>query len=178
MRAPLIILGLAASTLSALPPILLGTVDTCSPSRISTQYAAWVRSDRPCRNRGADSGNASALTLVGAYPLSNAGCGLGSFSVGGYDNLTFEGCLGPQGPYPTRVLKNGVVELQCAPVKRVVAERFCIQRFCTEQGRRGVLRTVVSCRNGKEEEEEEEDEEDEEDEEEEDDDDKGEDVCQ
>jgi hypothetical protein len=115
---------------------------------------------------------------VGAYPLSNAGCGLGSFSVGGYDNLTFEGCLGPQGPYPTRLLKNGVVELQCAPVKRVVAERFCIQRFCTEQGRRGVLRTVVSCRNGKEEEEEEEEDDDEEDEEDDDDDDEGEDVCQ
>jgi len=159
MRAPLIIIALAASTISALPPILLGTVDTCSPSRISTQYAAWVASDRPCKNRGADSGNASALSLVGAYPISNAGCGLGAFSVGGYDNLTFEGCLGPQGPYPTRVLRNGEVELQCAPVKRVVAERFCVQRFCTEQGRRGVLRTVVRCRKGKEEEEEEEGEE-------------------
>jgi hypothetical protein len=178
MRASLLILGLAASAISALPPILLGTVDTCSPSRISTQYAAWVASDRPCKNQGADSGNASALTLVGAYPLSNAGCGLGAFSVGGYDNLTFEGCLGPPGPYPVRVLRNGVVELQCAPVKRVVAERFCIQRFCTEQGRRGVLRTVVRCRNGKEEEEEEEHEEEDEEEEGEEEKEEEEEVCQ
>jgi hypothetical protein len=162
MRAPLLILGLATSTFSALPPILLGTVDTCSPSRYSTQYAAWVASDRPCKNRGADSGNAAALTLVGAYPVSNAGCGLGAFSVGGYANLTFEGCLGPPGPYPTRVLKDGVVELQCAPVKRVIAERFCEYRFCTEQGRRGALRTKIRCRKvsgGEEEEEEEEEEE-------------------
>lgn len=149
MHAPLILLlSLAASTISALPSIYLGTIDTCSPSRYSTSYAAWLVSSRPCKAHGPNSGDGSALTLVGAYPISNAGCGIGAFTVGGYENLTFTGCIGPQGPYPTAVLRDGVEELVCAPVRREreKEERFCESEYCAAQGRKGALRTVIRCR--------------------------------
>ena len=126
----------------ALPDIFLGTVDNCSPSRY-TNYAAWLVESRACQKNGED---ASALTLIGAYPISNAGCGLGNFTVGGYDNITFTGCTGPGGPYPTAVLEDGVQKLECAPVRRPKEDRVCESEFCTSQGREGLLKTVIRCR--------------------------------
>lgn len=145
MHASLLLLPLAAllPTTLSLPDIFLGTLDTCSPGRYPTSYAAWLVDSRACRKPG---DNGSDLTLIGTYPISNAGCDLGSFTVGKYDNITFEGCTGPGGPYPTAVLRNGKKKLDCAPVRREKVDRFCETEFCASQGRKGALKTVVRCR--------------------------------
>jgi hypothetical protein len=144
MHASILLLTLAALLPStvALPDIFLGQVDTCSPSRYPTNYAAWLVGSGACKKNGDD----SALTLIGTYPISNAGCGLGNFTVGGYDNITFEGCTGPGGPYPTAVLRRGKKKLSCAPVRREKEDRLCEGEFCKQQGRKGALKTVARCR--------------------------------
>lgn len=143
----------------SLPPLSLGTLNTCSPSRYPINYAAFATSSQPCTPGNPTT---SSITQIGAYPISNAGCGLGSFTVAGYENVTFEGCTGPPGPYPTRVLRDGVVELSCQPVS-VGGEqevRLCEGGFCEQQGTRGELRVLVRCTRveGEEEDDDEEDE--------------------
>jgi hypothetical protein len=138
----LLLLTSIATTTLALPEIFLGTVDTCSPGRYPTNYAAWLVKSRPC----AGDGDSSAVTLIGAYPVSSAGCGLESSTVGGFDNITFTGCTGPGGPYPTAVLRNGKKKLECNPVRREKEDRFCKSELCESQGRKGVLKTVLRCR--------------------------------
>lgn len=135
-------LGLASPSVAALPPIYLGTVDTCSPGRYNINYAAWLVSSQACKKDG----DSSALTLIGAYPVSPAGCGLGPVTVGGYENITFTGCAGPGSPYPTAILQDGVEELKCAPVKKPKEDRFCSGLFCQNQNRTGVLKTLYRCR--------------------------------
>jgi hypothetical protein len=143
MHASTLLLALAAAIPStlALPEIFIGTVDTCSPGRYPTNYAAWLVNSDACAN-----GNSSALTLIGAYPITNAGCDLGAFTVGGYDNITFTGCLGPPGPYPTAVLRNGEKKLECAPVRQAKEDKLCESALCPQQNRKGVLKTVLRCR--------------------------------
>ncbi|KAF7508748.1 hypothetical protein GJ744_008995 [Endocarpon pusillum] len=157
MRRSLLILSLTSSIISllpsqvlaesrSLPPLYIGTIDTCSPGRYPYNYAAWVASSQPCKAHGPDAGDSSALTLIGAYPVTNAGCGLGPVTVGGYDNVTFTGCLGPPGPYPTAVARDGVEVLTCAPVTREKKVRQCETEFCERFGRKGDLKTVLRCR--------------------------------
>ncbi|ERF68072.1 hypothetical protein EPUS_08508 [Endocarpon pusillum Z07020] len=172
MRPSLLILSLTSSLISllptqvlaesrSLPPLYIGTIDTCSPSRNFLNYAAWVASSQPCKAHGPNAGDSSALSLIGAYPVTNAGCGRGPVTVGGYDNVTFTGCLGPPGPYPTAVARDGVEVLTCAPVKREKKVRQCESELCERFGRKGDLTTVLRCRKrrvqGEDEEEEEED---------------------
>ncbi len=108
----------------------------------------WVASSQPCKANGANAGNSSALTYIGAYPVTGAGCGLGPVTVGGYDNVTFTGCTGPPGPYPTAVARDGVVVLTCAPVRREKKVRQCGSELCDRFERKGDLTTVVRCRKG------------------------------
>lgn len=137
-------------TLAALPDMYLGTVDTCSPARYNIQYAAWLVSSQACKKDG----DSSALTLIGAYPVTSAGCGLEPpTTVGGYENITFTGCGGPGSPYPTAVLQNGIEELKCAPVKKEKKDRFCSGFFCANVNRTGVLKTLYRCRGTEESEE-------------------------
>lgn len=157
MHSSLLLLSLTSSLLPlqvhaesrSLPPLYIGTIDTCSPGRYPLNYAAWVASSQPCKAHGPNAGDSSALSLIGAYPVSNAGCGLGSFTVGGYDNVTFTGCLGPPGPYPTAVARDGVELLTCAPVRREKKIRQCESEFCESFGRKGDLTTVLRCRKRK-----------------------------
>ena len=143
MHASIILLTIATILPSALslPDIFIGTRDTCSPGRYPTEYVASLVRDDACAN-----GDASALVGIGNYPISNAGCGLGAFTIGGFTNITFEGCTGPGGPYPTTVLRNGVKKLDCAPVKKTRADRQCNSDLCAQQGRTGTLKTLYRCK--------------------------------
>ncbi len=138
---------LAATTL-ALPDIYLGTLDICTPGRYPSVYAAWLVKSDACAD--GDDSDGAITSPIGMYPLSNAGCGLGSFTVGGFDDITFEGCTGPGGPYPTSVWRKGKKRLECAPVRRVVEDRLCgpgEDPLC--EGRERALKTVLRCRKGK-----------------------------
>jgi hypothetical protein len=100
----LLALGLAASSVSALQNIFVGTITTASGG---LDNFVWF-TDGPACTTGADLG-----------PVSTSLCNDGSVTVLGHSGITFTGCA-PASPYtggaPSGVSDSGVPSLTCSTI--------------------------------------------------------------